>query len=255
MLHPDNPINKSLESLSIVEVQNELFKLFEQVEEIFRENNIIYFIGFGTLLGAIRHGGFIPWDDDIDIIIPKDEIDRAQEVLRKHLPNHYSIINIKNGELSWDIDVRIRDNRTILDTEVGTIDSGIYIDIIEMPEISRNNRQNYVKLKKIKRTILSTKRSFIQKIIQFFPYMRISIVFALKQILSKERFLLISDKPSGGLYKSEDVFPLCQLMFRGKPLNAPKDYDKILTEMYGDYMKIPAESERKQHFQDCYRKA
>ncbi len=244
----------TIKTLSAKEIQDELFKLLIRVDTIFRENNVTYFMGFGTLLGAVRHGGFIPWDDDIDIIVPKQELRRAQEILSKHLPHYYSVISLRNGTLAWDVDFRVRDNRTVLDNETQTLDSGIYIDIIEMPEIGSRNRLNYVKLKKLRRKVHSNQSPFIKKVVSFLPYCMISFVFSINELRSREKFLIVSDKLSGGMYKSEDVFPLIELVFQNRSFYAPNDYKKVLTDMYGNYMELPPESERKQHFQDCYLK-
>lgn len=243
-----------MRKLGVEEIQDELFDALIKIDAILQENNIAYFMGFGTLLGAVRHKGFIPWDDDLDIVIPRNELERAKEVLSKHLPRHYSVINVKNGNLPWDVDLRVRDNRTLLDDEAGTSDSGIYVDIIEMPEIAKRNRLNYVRLKKLKRSVFSSSNSILKRCVSFFSYSAVWVVFSIIELFSSERYLIVSDKLSGGMYTPQDIYPLRELSFRDRSYYAPNDHKKILMEMYGDYMQIPPESERKQHFQQCYLK-
>ena len=75
----------SLQRLQAVDLE-----IAAAVDKICRENDIDYFIDGGTLLGAVRHGGFIPWDDDIDIGMPKDDFDRFCEIAPALLPKGYS---------------------------------------------------------------------------------------------------------------------------------------------------------------------
>lgn len=76
----------SLQRLQAVDLE-----IAAAVDKICRENDIDYFIDGGTLLGAVRHGGFIPWDDDIDIGMPKDDFDRFCEIAPALLPKGYSL--------------------------------------------------------------------------------------------------------------------------------------------------------------------
>ena len=67
---------------SIEDVQKKIFEVMLYVDRVCREHNIVYFLSGGTLLGAIRHNGFIPWDDDADIMLPRSEYDKLLKVLK-----------------------------------------------------------------------------------------------------------------------------------------------------------------------------
>ena len=72
--------------MDIKRVQNRLLEMGKVIADILERNNIPYMITFGTLLGAVRHGGFIPWDDDFDMFLFEDSYEKAMEVLSKELP-------------------------------------------------------------------------------------------------------------------------------------------------------------------------
>ena len=73
----------------IVKTHKRLLAMAQEIKKIFEKNNVTYSITFGTLIGAVRHQGFIPWDDDFDFIIFKDEYTKAIDALRDNLPSDF----------------------------------------------------------------------------------------------------------------------------------------------------------------------
>ncbi len=83
-------------------------KAFHQVCE---EAHIPYYMAAGTLLGAVRHKGFIPWDDDMDFVVPRAYFDKLKHILKEKLPSEYSVLDREDGIVVSDI-YKIVDNRT-----------------------------------------------------------------------------------------------------------------------------------------------
>ena len=126
----------SLQRLQAVDLE-----IAAAVDKICRENDIDYFIDGGTLLGAVRHGGFIPWDDDIDIGMPKDDFDRFCEIAPALLPKGYSLhtsANTKGFAPLWT-KVFKNDTKFIEDvcTEAG-YEQGIFVDILPFCRLDAN---------------------------------------------------------------------------------------------------------------------
>lgn len=232
--------------------------ILDYVVEICDENNIFYWLEGGTLLGAVRHKGFIPWDDDIDICMMYDDYNKFLSIFKNN--EKYTLLE-KNTEKDYEFPyAKVVSNLHTCEYN-GTIhNKGIWIDIFPMNfyDISCVDRLNEFgilkqerklnkqkKLKTIKEKIMITIR---QRIIK-------SKILKLKKILSIEKnkgskdivqhdVNLITGKINR---KYEDIFPLKKIIFEGKKYNCPNNYDNYLKELYNDYMKIPKESERISH--------
>ena len=83
-------------NLSLKQQQNYLMDVLYTFDDFCKSNNINYYIISGTLLGAVRHQGFIPWDDDVDVMIPRDDYDRFEKLVNRNPPNGYKAYSINN---------------------------------------------------------------------------------------------------------------------------------------------------------------
>lgn len=84
------------------EIQKNLYEMLVELDDICRKNNIIYYLAGGTALGAVRNEGFLPWDDDIDLYITRDNWLKLEKVLKKNIPENRSIITMKNTEYYYN---------------------------------------------------------------------------------------------------------------------------------------------------------
>ena len=243
-------------------------EIFKQFIKVCQKLNLKYYLIGGTLLGAVRHKGFIPWDDDIDVAMPRADyeifIDRAQEFL----PAKYFVQSIKSEKNIPYNFCKIRDNdTTYIESSIKkfNLNHGVYIDIFPLDYNPENKRQissldlkNKLYTIAIARKFTPTKRSFLKKaliacsriFLFFYPY---------RKAVKKREKLYKSVKESNlwanycGAWGKKEIFPkkwfddIVQLEFEGLKVNAPKDYDLWLTQVYGDYMQLPPEEKRVGH--------
>ena len=231
-----------------------------EIDRICRKHNIRYWIDFGTLLGAVRHGGFIPWDDDIDISMPTDDYQRFLEIAPKELPEPY-FLQTKLTDPSYRLLLnKVRDKNSFFVTkhEDFTLDynKGIYIDIFEVvpyPDINL----------KLQKKVLF----WYQKVCHFytvkqrvtfknhiaamtFPILKIGLdlIWAMTNLKPKNKLGYEKHfSVYGNSYTKEMVYPLKDITFEGKTFRGPADPDRYLTSIYGDYMKLPPLEKRRTH--------
>lgn len=235
-------------------IQKELLKLLQQFDSFCQANNIQYTVSSGTLLGAIRHQGFIPWDDDLDIIVNRDNYMK----LVKHLPSTHLLIEKDEDVVLWIDRIRLKDS-VVVDGHLPTLD--VFI-IDNCPEGKISSRIKVFLLK------------FLQGMMKSHPqYKNYPVLY---KILSLSTYLLgriVPDRLLTALYHrisswgNSHATPfksLCNDSFTGLSIKYPADiftgttrkkfenievsvmngYDKYLTLIYGDYMSPPQEHNR-----------
>lgn len=258
-----NLTDNELKKLQSIELE-----LLCEFDRICRKYGIIYSIDGGTLLGAVRHGGFIPWDDDADVIMVRDEYEKLLEVIDIEIDNNYFYfqdINRTDG-YRWGYAKLRKQNTKFVRTNQQHLKykQGIFLDIF----VCDNVPENY-----ILRAMVNFNGFLFRKILYSCVGKEIST--GLYKIIYKILFL-IPEKTIKKLYKSYVTkrnkkyskyckcltFPACNnffgykkewyldvedRLFEGKKLLACKKYDEYLTFLYGDYMILPPEGKRKIH--------
>lgn len=260
-------VDKSEHLKELQEVELNILKYFDKV---CKQNNLRYFLGSGTLLGAVRHQGFIPWDDDIDLFMPGEDYLKLYDIMKKEKNSDYffqSLDTEKNYFLLWN---KIRLNNTIFvekGWEENEINQGIFIDIFPLLEVPLE--KNGIKKLGIKLKILSLfieanlkndgrykhygkMGKIIHKMIKLIPQkIRNDIVIKnIKKLClykSEGQYYFTTDTGIEKKISKSSFDKVIDLNFEDGMFPSPKGYDKYLTEMYGDYMKLPDESERNGH--------
>lgn len=234
--------------------------------EVCEENNLRYYLGGGTLLGAVRHKGFIPWDDDIDVMMPRPDF---QKLLSLSINNeNYNIIE-PGAEGYYYNFAKLVDTRTILEEKgIKRIDGlGVYIDIFPldgMPETPDARKKRFKELNSIRKRINNTcllKPKFHRNPFAYLNACRIYnsnknidlsslqkkyLDSALKNSFDDSEFVFAA----GGAYGARDIFPgkwfekEIELQFENLSVKAFNGYDFYLTQLYGDYMTLPPEDKR-----------
>jgi lipopolysaccharide cholinephosphotransferase len=245
-------------------VQLRMLDILLVVADICEKNNICYWIEYGTLLGAVRHKGFVPWDDDLDISVYEDDFERFQIVCKEQLPEY---LFLQDPETDPDAHmghgmIKIRDKRSLyihgFDDFRKEYNKGVFIDVFVAKKYPKMNP------KLMKFLFLKVSRSYgffkyypelnFKNIIGYFVYPVIYIFF--KTILKvitmwKQKPYYIGVTPEcysyGYFSKYEEIFPLQEIEFEGHMLKAPNDSHVYLTNIYGDYMQIPSPEKRRTH--------
>lgn len=255
--------------LSLKEVQDIELDILEYVHNICIKNDIKYFVDFGTLLGAVRHKGFIPWDDDLDISLARDEYEKLYSVLEKENHPHYKIISYKNCKEYPFPYFRVFDNRTYRDhnlryknLQLGTcIDVFPYDGYVEKTEDKNNiidlNRKR--KLSVYNFTGIKNKNYFLKNIPRFLGlllYKTTKVSDWNKKIDEKSKKVnlknseycccsVIHEFKKDATLKTEWLYDLTDVEINGKIFKAPSHYKEFLTYEFGDtYMQLPPEDQR-----------
>mgnify|MGYP000844518661 FL=1 len=248
------------------DIQKFTLNMTKEIISVFEKNNIFYVICSGSLLGAIRHKGFIPWDDDIDIMIPAKEYKKAIKILKKQLSDKYFVQNYhteKKYNLPW---TQIRANGTTsMPVELTNFDInyGICIDLFPVIGLYNNRILNKLQLKLCGLEYTFLAKDFMlakgestlgfQKIINKIPrvirhiIVNIFNLFVMKDINGCN---LCTAKDSGRYkvkYPSYYFMTREKYSFEDTEFYGIKEYDKYLSLVYGDYMKLPPMEKRCGH--------
>lgn len=234
--------------------QLELLELLKVVDDICKRNNIEWWLSSGTLLGAARHQGFIPWDDDIDIVMLRKDFKRFNRIMRNYHSEEYVY-----HSMATDIDYVYLFSK--FRRRKGEVDEGHrrstyykykgqFIDIFAIEKTSYfaarassiiyNNLQHltsYISWAWLRRPLIAIINILCIGII--IPILRlIGLInprgeyhYALGSGWGRHRFF------------AEHTFPLGKLKFEGEEFPAPKDVDAYLTHVYGDWRRIPSEEQ------------
>lgn len=231
--------------------QMRMLEILKEIDRICKKYGIQYWLSSGTLIGAARHGGFIPWDDDLDIEMMRDDYERLMEVLPSELPTTMALQTHETDPTYFFYYAKIRDRRSLL-AEGNNYDrmwkeQGIYIDIFPLEKqplaIHKISEKTVGHMYKIWRTSKNDTIS-IRRVMRWFHFNR-RFVFPVLRLLCRLSCTDVITSGMGIPYHNprftKDIFPLSTLKFEGIDFPVPHDYDHMLRLMYGNYMKLPSE--------------
>lgn len=238
-------------NFDIKRVQDRLLEIAKRTAAILEKHDIPYQIAFGTLLGAVRHGGFIPWDDDFDFFLFDDSYEKAMDVLAQELPSDMFLENEKTEPMYFHGWAHVKDTNSECQCDLYPHDSlyahkGISVDLYKMTKIRERDFAQFR---------LDNAIAYIER--------RKQLGFITEEDFEKRKKLyterLLNEKCDSdkvifaypidhGRHSYEDVFPLKKYNFCGIEFLGPNNYDSILTSEYGDYMQLPSEEDRHPHY-------
>lgn len=263
--------------INIKEAQKIETEMLCFIDQICNLNNLRYYVAFGTLIGTIRHKGFIPWDDDIDILMPREDYYKLIEYMEQNPHDYYKIVSFNTDKQFTTALPKMIDSRTTLIQDYGSIEKvelGVYIDIFVIDGLG-NTFEESVKREKISRkmgekwlraatkfTIPSSKNKIrdILRWIKNFPYRIKGTSYYIEKLVKfSEQKSFYDNKyvttmcwpgintPEKMTWNSEWFGKGVKAEFEGHLFNIPSDYDSFLTNYYGEYMTPPPENERVTH--------
>lgn len=277
--------NESIHMLSqeeVDQVQNILLKMMDDIHRTCEEEDLTYVLSGGCALGAVRHGGFIPWDDDIDLCMPRKDYDRFRALFLKRHGDRYFVQEIRADE-RYDLNfmkVRLKGSVFLEFLDPEPEKAGIFIDIFPVENVSDNRalRQLQWLLSDGMQFICSclrirSKRARLLEMAKNSPEAAAAIrkkaAIALPfGVIPFRRWLLWTERilgrnknehtryvsiPTGGkhfkgeLYPREWLFPAKKLCFADREFCGMAQPECYLRQMYGDYTKLPPENERERH--------
>lgn len=263
--------NDIIDSAVLKKVQAFQCEILDVVVKICEKHNIEYFLIAGTLLGAVRHKGFIPWDDDIDIGMIRKDYDRFLEVVEKELPENMILDYFNTNKKYYLNFIKIRNKNTVYEEKFAQNydgPNGIWIDIFPFDNSAQDNSVQLRARRKISlilgriqlyknNLIINDKHTLIKKIIGliFKPFSCRFIGNIQEKIMrigNKNDNKYIINLASTYDYKKEIVlkekyFPLRKIEFENKYYYCANDYDYVLKKVYGEYMILPPMDKRITH--------
>lgn len=243
-----------MRELNIKETQNRLLQMAKEICNILERNSIPYFIIFGTLLGAVRHKGFIPWDDDFDIMMFDDTYEKGMEALRRELPKDLFLEDSKSEPLFFHAWAHVKDLNTIAYCVKFPQDNiyehkGISIDLYKAVymkecEIDLFRLKEYLRYVEKKEKVGAISKNEAEKTCS-----------RIKNEIAHYSCNIDENKKAYGLCMEErviyenEIFPLIKYRFENVEFYGPNNSCSLLERFYGDdYLSYPSIEERVCHY-------
>ncbi|MEA5002893.1 MAG: LicD family protein [Christensenella sp.] len=263
-------------------VQGVILDIFKDFKVICEKHGIPYFAFGGTAIGAIRHHGFIPWDDDIDVCMLREDYERFLTVAPGELDGKYDLLTIENTDGYVLPFAKLSKKGTVFleatDTN-RTYTSGIFLDIFPFDVLAADEQKRAKQIKKAwfwarmcvmqeygevklpgslvgaKRSAASAAVHMVHGVLKLFHVSKASLY---RRYLKATRMYedvddtYVTDfsgiEPEKIYFAKSDLFPLQEMPFEDTTISMPRDPHPHLTLQFGDYMTLPPEEDRKNHY-------
>lgn len=264
-----------MKEMTVQEMRQVQIAILDHIDELCKKNGITYWIDYGTLIGAVRHKGYIPWDDDIDVSMLREDFDRFVKICEEKRDDRYRLSCVENDpECMYPFGKMIDTYTDLYELGEDGIKTGVYVDIFVYDGAPRDKRKLekgfrsldfYGRWRKyqipMKEAPLSIKRIgvlFMRGIFKILPRQ----FFTRKIVRNAKKYAdpdsdnvcaLVDPYSYSHWVVKKDIFKeLIDLEFEGKKYKAPKAYDEWLTIQYGDYMTIPPKEKQIRHDVKAY---
>ncbi len=253
------------EGTQLRKAQLRILEILKVVDGICRKHQIDYWLDAGSLLGAVRHKGYIPWDDDIDIAVRREDYPKLREILRKELPQNLVFVDWTTDKNFFDACGRVKLRNTHVDVPRYRYqkEQGLWLDIFPMETLVTLNEKKWGEkvygkvFRHAHNEGLAVKKSRIEYWIThiiallLYPISYLIISIFRWRGRRKGRFITYGYAISSFSYpehKLDGIFPTRDIPFEDMIARSPNNPDMYLTEYFGDYMQIPPEEKRVIHY-------
>ena len=258
-------------------------EIYREIARICGARGLRYYVGYGTALGAVRHKGFIPWDDDMDVYMPRKDYEVFLKAAEKELPEKMGILGIgyTKGYVMPFVKIHNRNTTFVEETDQDRkYHSGIFVDVLPMDAAAPTEelkKKQYARCWRWGRACVLSEygkpklpkgmsvparmlaRAGCLVIHGVFRLLRLKPEFFYSRFLKAARQYETEDEPKeyaqfGDMSvkpeydRAETLFPAKTVPFEDMEVRIPADADTYLTNLYGDYMKIPPAEKRYNHF-------
>lgn len=243
--------------------------ILECISNICKENDIKYSLAYGTLIGAIRHKGFIPWDDDIDICLLRNDYEKLIYILRNQTEYAWLSLEDNRDEGYYVPFAKAVDNRTVALLESSHVTHGIWVDIFPIDNVPNGVWDSRLFLKKVnilRASVIAMTTNFKKSKLDK-KYIEKRVLSTGANMIGKNRITAIyentvtkySEHTTGyvgclsSAYIEKERYPISwfhdyiNVTFEGKDFMAIAKYDEYLSALYGNYMELPPVDKRKDH--------
>lgn len=261
--------------MTMSEIQKVSLEMLKTIDSICKVQNLRYSLAYGTLIGAIRHKGFIPWDDDIDIMMPRPDFELFKRYVQSHAQELYPLrlFDSSTENYPYLLPRLSNDEYEIIVDNEKAYGMGIFIDIYVLDGIGDTFEEawNFIKktcnyprlifLSTRKHYHFGTTKGFWKRLLKF-PMFYYAKMMG-KSYFERKLMNLIDthsynsrkyvgcaiwcERPKWAVVKKEYIENLKDVSFEGYSFKISKDYDALLKQWYGDYMQLPPEKDRVYH--------
>lgn len=238
-------------------VQKRLLEMAVAIRNILEKENIPYIITYGTLIGAVRHKGFIPWDDDFDFFLFAETYDQAMIALKQNLPEDMFLENRDSEPNYFHYWSHVKDLKTITECKLYPQDGiyqhkGLIVDLykatrMKLKDAELNRHQKALEyFQRIYALGIIDKEFFNKKTAELHILIEIEKKASLESEDEEEVYSFPDNKHN--YFRLEELFPLKRYEFENTYFMGPQNPDQMLRRSHGDYMQLPPEDKRKPHY-------
>lgn len=243
------------EGSTLRRAQLRMLEILKVVDAICAKHGIQYTLDGGTLLGAVRHGGFIPWDDDIDINVTREDLAKLRKILPRELPSHLVYQDYFTDPYYPTLIAKVREKDSYMYEEPCTDklkEKGIFIDIIpieEVPNLVWKEKLDYWYghcLRGIHH-YGDAKDTLLSWLALPFSWIMVTLTRLANRFRKIDQLAHVYGWRAYNGFSKHDYYPIKRMNFEGFQACVPCNPDAVLTALFGDYMQIPPKEKRAIH--------
>ena len=243
------------EGSTLRRAQLRMLEILKVVDAICAKHGIQYTLDGGTLLGAVRHGGFIPWDDDIDINVTREDLAKLRKILPRELPSHLVYQDYFTDPYYPTLIAKVRERDSYMYEEPCTDklkEKGIFIDIIpieEVPNLAWKAKLDYWYghcLRGIHH-YGDAKDTLLSWLALPFSWIMVTLTRLANRFRKIDQLAHVYGWRAYNGFSKHDYYPIKRMNFEGFQACVPSNPDAVLTALFGDYMQIPPKEKRAIH--------